>query len=137
MRLEAGSSMLHASIKMGGTSAAAMPTPITNTANHVCFIACRLFDFSTGMRRGYGAFMAQSSPEVLVFADFPHALSGEWHQELMALVSRRRQPTIMLRVRQDDQHAFFIRRFVELIHERMGVGIDGQYCVAVDPLALG
>lgn len=46
--------------------------------------------------------------------------------ELHALSEGRFQPILIALRRQDHGHAFFITRFVNLLHQRVLVGIDGQ-----------
>lgn len=58
-------------------------------------------------------------------------------QELHATVRERIKPIIELFRIQDQHHAFFIGELVELPHERMFIGIDGQHTEAAQDLSRG
>src|SRR3990167_288871 len=68
---------------------------------------------------------------------YPQPLRRKWHQELFTMLSRRRQPRFIGRLRQHHYHAFLIGRLVELVHQLVGICVDRPHCVAVHPFPLG
>ena len=66
----------------------------------------------------------------------PQHISPTGHQESTAVLHRRAQPFVIRRLRKNHHHPLFIGRLVELVHEGVTVGIDGEHRVAVYPLAL-